>query len=109
MLTDNEGWFVIDRCGKHFGTILNFLRDGAIAMPDCRVEIQELLQEAKYYLIQVRPGRYCFDFSIKDLVLLCVNWLDAARTEDAEPPGVFCKIPTISTKVRLFLLWRSLR
>ncbi|VDK54912.1 unnamed protein product [Anisakis simplex] len=53
VLTDNEGWVLIDRCGKHFGTILNFLRDGNVALPDCRVETMEILAEAKYYLIQV--------------------------------------------------------
>ena len=44
---------MIDRCGKHFGTILNFLRDGTVALPETRRELQELQQEAKYYLIQV--------------------------------------------------------
>ena len=28
VLTDSEGYVLIDRCGSHFGTILNFLRDG---------------------------------------------------------------------------------
>ncbi|XP_039271238.1 BTB/POZ domain-containing adapter for CUL3-mediated RhoA degradation protein 3-like [Styela clava] len=52
VLTDSEGWILIDRCGKHFGTILNYLRDGSIVLPDSRYEIAELLAEAKYYLIQ---------------------------------------------------------
>lgn len=47
-----SGWILIDRCGKHFGTILNYLRDGSIVLPDSRYEIAELLAEAKYYLIQ---------------------------------------------------------
>ena len=47
------GWILIDRCGKHFGIILNFLRDGTVALPETRRELQELQQEAKYYLIQV--------------------------------------------------------
>jgi len=34
VLTDSEGWILIDRCGKHFGTILNFLRDGDVPVPD---------------------------------------------------------------------------
>uniref|UniRef100_A0A3P9LUA3 Potassium channel tetramerisation-type BTB domain-containing protein n=1 Tax=Oryzias latipes TaxID=8090 RepID=A0A3P9LUA3_ORYLA len=50
--TNSEGWILIDRCGKHFGTILNYLRDGAVPLPDCRREIEELLAEAKYYLVQ---------------------------------------------------------
>ena len=47
-----SGWILIDRCGKHFSAILNYLRDGSIILPDSRYEIAELLAEAKYYLIQ---------------------------------------------------------
>lgn len=49
---DHEGWILIDRCGKHFSKILNFLRDGSVPLPDNHQELQELLIEAKYYLIQ---------------------------------------------------------
>ncbi|XP_063812107.1 BTB/POZ domain-containing adapter for CUL3-mediated RhoA degradation protein 2 isoform X1 [Pseudophryne corroboree] len=52
VLTDKEGWILIDRCGKHFGSILNYLRDETIALPKNRHEIKELMAEAKYYLIQ---------------------------------------------------------
>ncbi|XP_062363104.1 BTB/POZ domain-containing adapter for CUL3-mediated RhoA degradation protein 2 isoform X3 [Cinclus cinclus] len=52
VLTDKEGWILIDRCGKHFGTILNYLRDDTIALPKHRQEIKALMAEAKYYLIQ---------------------------------------------------------
>lgn len=41
----------IDRCGKHFGTILNFLRDGSVPLPETCVEISEILAEAKYYCV----------------------------------------------------------
>ncbi|XP_013772560.1 BTB/POZ domain-containing adapter for CUL3-mediated RhoA degradation protein 3-like [Limulus polyphemus] len=51
VLTDSEGWILIDRCGKHFGTILNFLRDGSVSLPESQRELKELLAEAKYYLI----------------------------------------------------------
>lgn len=43
------GWVFIDRCGKHFGTILNFLRDGSVPLPETCVEISEILAEANYY------------------------------------------------------------
>ena len=46
------GWILIDRCGKHFGTILNFLRDGTVPLPESRRELLELQKEAKYYLIE---------------------------------------------------------
>lgn len=48
----SPGWILIDRCGKHFGTILNYLRDGAVPLPESRREVEELLAEAKYYLVQ---------------------------------------------------------
>jgi BTB/POZ domain-containing adapter for CUL3-mediated RhoA degradation protein len=50
---DNDGYVFIDRSGKHFGLILNFLREGAVPLPGCKNEVQEVLIEAKYYLIQV--------------------------------------------------------
>ncbi|XP_006811229.1 BTB/POZ domain-containing adapter for CUL3-mediated RhoA degradation protein 3-like [Saccoglossus kowalevskii] len=52
VLTDSEGWILIDRAGKHFGSILNYLRDGSVPLPESKREISELLQEAKYYLAQ---------------------------------------------------------
>ncbi|KAJ8936725.1 hypothetical protein NQ318_007084 [Aromia moschata] len=51
VLSDSDGWILIDRCGKHFGTILNFLRDGSVSLPESTKEIAELLAEAKYYCI----------------------------------------------------------
>jgi len=52
VLTDSEGWILIDRSGKHFGAILNFLRDSNVPLPDSPRELAELLAEAKYYLVQ---------------------------------------------------------
>lgn len=46
------GWILIDRCGKHFGSILSYLRDGFVTLPKSRQTIMELLAEAKYYQIQ---------------------------------------------------------
>jgi len=47
-----SGWILIDRCGKHFGTVLNFLRDGTVPLPETRRELLELQKEAKYYLVE---------------------------------------------------------
>ncbi|XP_053562243.1 BTB/POZ domain-containing adapter for CUL3-mediated RhoA degradation protein 2 [Bombina bombina] len=52
VLTDKEGWILIDRCGKHFGSILNYLREDTIVLPKSLHEVKELMAEAKYYLIQ---------------------------------------------------------
>ena len=46
-----SGWILIDRCGTHFGTILNYLRDGTVALPESPKAIAELMAEAKYYCI----------------------------------------------------------
>merc|ERR1719397_1430805 len=51
VLTDADGWILIDRNGKHFGAILNYLRDGTIPLPDTRRELMELQAEAKYYCV----------------------------------------------------------
>ncbi|KAK6296269.1 hypothetical protein J4Q44_G00339820 [Coregonus suidteri] len=49
---DREGWILIDRSGKHFGSILTYLREEAVTLPPGRQGVLELLAEAKYYLIQ---------------------------------------------------------
>ena len=36
---------------KHFGTVLNYLRDGTAPLPEQRQELEELLAEAKYFLV----------------------------------------------------------
>ena len=45
-----DGSYFIDRDGKHFRYILNFLRDGTVNISDNSI-INELLQEAQYYQI----------------------------------------------------------
>ncbi|KAB0404074.1 hypothetical protein E2I00_000289 [Balaenoptera physalus] len=57
VLTDSEGWILIDRCGKLYGTILNYLCDGAVLLPESCREIEELQAEAKYHLVQGPGGR----------------------------------------------------
>ncbi|XP_036408521.1 BTB/POZ domain-containing adapter for CUL3-mediated RhoA degradation protein 1 [Megalops cyprinoides] len=49
---DSEGWVVLDRCGRHFGLVLNFLRDGTVPLPESQREIEEILTEAQYYRVQ---------------------------------------------------------
>lgn len=46
------GWLVLDRCGRHFGLVLNFLRDGSVPLPEDRRELDEVLKEAQYYRVQ---------------------------------------------------------
>ena len=56
--TDSDGYIVIDRCGRHFEFILNYLRDedvqGVAYYLDDKSELDmhDLLKEAKFYCIQ---------------------------------------------------------
>uniref|UniRef100_A0A3Q4BTU2 BTB/POZ domain-containing adapter for CUL3-mediated RhoA degradation protein 2 n=1 Tax=Mola mola TaxID=94237 RepID=A0A3Q4BTU2_MOLML len=78
VFTDKDGWILIDRSGKHFGSILCYLRDGTVTLPKGRQAVQELLVEAKYYLIQ-------------GLVELCQNTLQGNK----EQP--LCVIPVVTS------------
>ncbi|XP_030600395.1 LOW QUALITY PROTEIN: BTB/POZ domain-containing adapter for CUL3-mediated RhoA degradation protein 2 [Archocentrus centrarchus] len=78
VFTDKEGWILIDRSGKHFGSILCYLRDGRVALPKGRQAVQELLVEAKYFLVQ-------------GLVELCENSLQG---NEEEP---LCVIPVVTS------------
>ncbi|XP_055050399.1 BTB/POZ domain-containing adapter for CUL3-mediated RhoA degradation protein 1 [Misgurnus anguillicaudatus] len=49
---DSEGWVVLDRSGRHFSLMLNFLRDGAVPLPENSRELEEVLKEAQYYRLQ---------------------------------------------------------
>lgn len=79
VFTDKEGWILIDRCGKHFGSVLSYLRDESVTLPKNRQGIMELLAEAKYYQIQ-------------GLVDLCEHALQQEDTQRA-----VCVIPVITS------------
>ncbi|XP_043910818.1 BTB/POZ domain-containing adapter for CUL3-mediated RhoA degradation protein 2 [Protopterus annectens] len=80
VLTDKEGWILIDRCGKHFGAILSYLRDDSVVLPKSTQEIKELMAEAKYYLIQ-------------ELVDIC----QAALQEKKDCHQPVCTVPVITS------------
>ncbi|XP_032234148.1 BTB/POZ domain-containing adapter for CUL3-mediated RhoA degradation protein 3 [Nematostella vectensis] len=88
VLTDSDGWILIDRCGKHFGTILNFLRDGSIPLPQCESELRELCTESKYYLIEQ-----------------LVNQCEALLAKKQQQHDPICRVPLItSTKEERLLV-----
>lgn len=64
------GWILIDRDGEQFGNILKFLRDGKVCLPESVKEINDLLAEAEYYLIQ-------------ELIDLCESKLGRFENRDA--------------------------
>lgn len=84
------GWVLIDRCGKHFGAILNFLRDGIVPLPESSKETAELLAEAKYYCIL-------------ELASACEAAL-LKKERDAEP---ICRVPLITSQKEEQLLINS--
>ncbi|XP_015428533.1 PREDICTED: BTB/POZ domain-containing adapter for CUL3-mediated RhoA degradation protein 3-like [Dufourea novaeangliae] len=85
--TDSEGWILIDRCGKHFGTILNFLRDGSVPLPENTREMAELRAEAKFYCISA-------------LVESCEQSL-LRKKREAEP---ICRVPLITSQKEVLVL-----
>jgi hypothetical protein len=50
--TDNDGYVFIDRDGKYFEKILNFLRNGCIETPSDRGKCYQLLKEAEFYQLK---------------------------------------------------------
>mmetsp|Transcript_23387 Transcript_23387/g.79227 ORF Transcript_23387/g.79227 Transcript_23387/m.79227 type:complete len:270 (-) Transcript_23387:168-977(-) len=49
ILRDDDGAFVIDRDGRHFHHILNYLRDGSVPIGLSRVDRIELLKDIDFY------------------------------------------------------------
>ena len=65
-----DGAFFIDRDGKHFRFILNYLRDGELIVPEGATFLKELEAEAKFYQIKgllqelEDKKRECFEESV---------------------------------------------
>lgn len=76
------GWILIDRCGVWFGTILNFLRDGSIPIPETTKAISELLAEARFYCIS-------------ELIDSCEIALKMKKEREVEP---ICRVPLITSQ-----------
>jgi len=49
---DSQGCYFIDRDGKHFRYILNFLRDGSIDLPDDTHSLSQISREARFYQVE---------------------------------------------------------
>lgn len=88
VFTDKEGWILIDRSGKHFGSILQFLRDGSVPLPTNRQTIEEILREAQYYHIQ-------------PLIQLCTSTIQVSKEQPV------CVIPVVTSSREEDTLIRS--
>lgn len=49
---DEDGCYFIDRDGRHFGAILNFLRTGKLRVPTCPANAEDLMEEVCYYSLE---------------------------------------------------------
>ena len=48
---DSQGRFFIDRDGKHFNTILSYLREQPFDIPTSRSDREALAEEARYFQV----------------------------------------------------------
>uniref|UniRef100_A0A8C6KKB8 Potassium channel tetramerization domain containing 13 n=1 Tax=Nothobranchius furzeri TaxID=105023 RepID=A0A8C6KKB8_NOTFU len=78
---DSEGWVVLERCGRHFELVLNFLRDGSVPLPEDSRELDEVLKEAQYYRVQ-------------GLVQHCLSAMQVNKNDVFES---VCRIPMITS------------
>ena len=46
-----QGFIFVDRDPKHFGVILNYLRDGFAVLPRDEQALREIMVEAAYYKV----------------------------------------------------------
>jgi len=65
---DPEGFHLIDRNGKLFGYILDYLRDGTVTLPPDLFTTQQLLKEASFYAIQVKIRDVDFQIIFESIV-----------------------------------------
>jgi len=52
VMVDRDGYVFIDRDGKFFGKILNFLRNGSIEPPRDRAKCYDMYKEAEFYQLR---------------------------------------------------------
>jgi BTB/POZ domain-containing adapter for CUL3-mediated RhoA degradation protein len=87
-LLNKLGWVLIDRDGKHFDIILNYLRDGTLNLPDCTQILNELLNEAKFYCIQ-------------SLIELIVQQLRVRSRKNVDYTDTCCKVIMLTSAKEL--------
>ncbi len=90
------GWVLIDRNGKHFDKILNYLRDNTLNLPDCTQTLNEILQEAKFYCIQ-------------SLIELIEQQLRILSRKTADYTDICCKVIMLTSAKELPNIVASVR
>jgi len=83
-LQDSTGAYFIDRNGKWFSPILDYLRQGVLVLAaDMKIEL--IMEEAKYYGVDLLPG-LCGD--IKEGLYTSSNWILYIE-RDPDHPWIF--------------------
>lgn len=93
---DNDAYF-IDRNGRLFGPILDYLRQGVLIIPT-DVKIEQLVEEAKFYAIDLLPG-LCGD--IKEGLYTSNNWI-LFFERDPDHPWIFGITGTLKSQIECF-------
>jgi hypothetical protein len=83
-LQDSSGAYFIDRNGRWFAPILDYLRQGVLVLP-VDVKIEQIVEEAKYYSIDLLPG-LCGD--LKEGLYTSSNWI-LYFERDPDHPWIF--------------------
>jgi len=82
-LKDDNGAYFIDRNGRYFEPILDYLRHGNVTLqPNMQLDV--LLEEANFYLIDLVPG-FC---KINEGLYTSQNWI-LFLERDLEHPWLF--------------------
>ncbi|CAB3402788.1 unnamed protein product [Caenorhabditis bovis] len=82
---DDQGWVHIDRNGRHFGLILDYLRDGSVPLPDCKMEVEQIRNEAIFFLVQGLQSE-------------CEEWIQQQTLKAAHRDDSVCSIMTVTSK-----------
>ena len=69
---DEDGFILIDRSGKHFGTILDYLRNGLLPILKNERDARELELEADFYCIE-ELRKHCQELSRRVLINMYIN------------------------------------
>merc|ERR1712018_806081 len=68
-IIDENGYILIDRSGRHFNTILDYLRNGMPPILKDEREAKELEMEADFYCIEDLK-KYCQNYGISKRVII---------------------------------------
>lgn len=83
-LQDPSGAYFIDRNGRLFAPLLDYLRQGVLTLP-VDVKIEQIVEEAKFYSIDILPG-LCGD--LKEGLYTSSNWI-LYFERDPDHPWIF--------------------